>query len=62
MARVERYGPGDEAIDFTPGDFVLTHRHNPIAQLISVIAVIVGTILIARRARLSSPALLSDQR
>ena len=36
MARVERYGPGDEAIDFTPGDFVLTHRHNPIAQLISV--------------------------
>lgn len=35
MARVERYGPGEEATDFTPGDFVLTHRHNPISMLIS---------------------------
>src|SRR3979409_530161 len=36
MAKVERYGPGEEASDFTPGDFILTHRHTPIAQLISV--------------------------
>lgn len=36
MAKVERYGPGEEATDFTPGDFVLTHRHNPIAQLIRI--------------------------
>lgn len=36
MARVERYGPGEEATDFTPGDFILTHRHTPIAQLISL--------------------------
>jgi uncharacterized protein YycO len=36
VARVERYGPGEEAADYTPGDFILTHRHNPIAQLISI--------------------------
>lgn len=36
MAKVERYGPGEEADDLTPGDFILTHRHNPIAQLISL--------------------------
>jgi uncharacterized protein YycO len=36
VAKVERYGPGDEAYDFTPGDFILTHRHNPISRLISV--------------------------
>jgi uncharacterized protein YycO len=36
MATVERYGPGEEATNWTPGDFILTHRHNPIAQLISV--------------------------
>lgn len=36
MARVERYGPGEEATDFTPADFVLTHRHHPIARLIRV--------------------------
>lgn len=35
MARVERYGPGDEARNFTPGDFILTRRHNPISRLIS---------------------------
>lgn len=35
-ASVERYGPGEEAVEFTPGDFILTHRHNPIAQLISL--------------------------
>lgn len=36
MAKVERYGPGEQASDFTPGDLILTHRHTPIAQLISV--------------------------
>jgi hypothetical protein len=36
MAQVERYGPDEEASNWTPGDFILTHRHNPIAQLISV--------------------------
>jgi uncharacterized protein YycO len=36
MATIERYGPGEEATNWTPGDFILTHRHNPIAQLISV--------------------------
>lgn len=36
MATVERYGPGEEASSWTPGDFILTHRHNPIAQLISL--------------------------
>ena len=36
MARGERYGPGEEAGDFTPGDFILTHRHNVISRLISL--------------------------
>jgi len=36
VARVERYGPGEAAAHFTPGDFILTHRHTPIAQLISI--------------------------
>ena len=36
MADVHRYGPGEEASEFDPGDFILTHRHNPIAQLISL--------------------------
>ena len=35
MATVERYGPGEEARDLTPGDFILSHRHNPISRLIS---------------------------
>lgn len=35
MATVERYGPGEEARDFTGGDFILAHRHNLIAGLIS---------------------------
>jgi uncharacterized protein YycO len=35
VAKVERYGPGEEAHEFTPGDFILTHRHNPISRLIS---------------------------
>lgn len=35
MARVERYGPGELAREFTPGDFILSHRRNPISALIS---------------------------
>ena len=36
MAKVERYGPGEDAASFTPGDFILTHRHKVFAGLISV--------------------------
>ncbi|HKV87046.1 MAG TPA: hypothetical protein VJT78_03525 [Candidatus Dormibacteraeota bacterium] len=36
MATVVRYGPGEDAKDFTPGDFVLAHRHHVIARLISL--------------------------
>jgi uncharacterized protein YycO len=36
VATVERYGPGEGATDFDPGDFILTHRHHVIAGLISV--------------------------
>ena len=36
MPDVERYGPGEEATRFNPGDFILTHRHRPIAGLLSV--------------------------
>ncbi len=36
MPDVERYGPGDIATRFDPGDFILTHRHNPMAGLISL--------------------------
>lgn len=36
MPDVERYGPGDVATRFDPGDFILTHRHNPMAGLISL--------------------------
>jgi uncharacterized protein YycO len=35
VARVERYGPGEEAGNFSPGDFILAHRHNFLAGLIS---------------------------
>jgi uncharacterized protein YycO len=35
MATVQRYGPGEQADEFSPGDFILTHRHNLIAGLIS---------------------------
>lgn len=35
MPKVERYGPGEEAKDFVPGDFILAHRHNLIGGLIS---------------------------
>jgi uncharacterized protein YycO len=36
VADVHRYGPGEEAVEFDPGDFILAHRHNPIAGLISL--------------------------
>lgn len=36
MAKVERYGPGDEASEYEPGDFILTHRNRPIGGLISL--------------------------
>ena len=36
MATVERYGPGEEAGDFVPGDFILAHRHHFLAGLISL--------------------------
>jgi uncharacterized protein YycO len=32
---IERYGPGEGATRFNPGDFILSHRHRPIAGLIS---------------------------
>ncbi len=35
MATVERYGPGEKATDFVPGDFILAHRHNVLGGLIS---------------------------
>jgi uncharacterized protein YycO len=35
-AAVDRYGPGEEAGDFVPGDFILAHRHHLIAGLISL--------------------------
>ena len=36
VATIERYGPGDEARDFEPGDFILAHRHHFLARLISL--------------------------
>jgi hypothetical protein len=36
VAKVERYGPGEQATDFNPGDFILAHRHNPMATLIAL--------------------------
>ena len=35
-ATVERYGPGEGARDFVPGDFILAHRHHVIARFISL--------------------------
>src|SRR4030081_1059175 len=35
VATAERYGPGEEAKDFEPGDFILAHRHHFLAGLIS---------------------------
>src|ERR1700693_919417 len=36
VAQTERYGPGEEAAEYDPGDFILTHRHRPIAGMISI--------------------------
>jgi uncharacterized protein YycO len=36
MATSQRYGPGEEAAAFTPGDFILAHRRNFLAGLISL--------------------------
>jgi uncharacterized protein YycO len=36
VAEVERYGPGDSATRFDPGDFILTHRFRPIAGMIRI--------------------------
>lgn len=36
MPDVERYGPGEIATRFDPGDFILAHRHNPMAGAISL--------------------------
>ena len=35
MAKVERIGPGEDATNIVPGDFILAHRHHVIAALIS---------------------------
>lgn len=35
MAGIERFGPGRDATDFAPGDFILAHRHHVLAGLIS---------------------------
>ena len=36
MAETQRFGPGEAATEFDAGDFILTHRHNPMAGLISL--------------------------
>jgi uncharacterized protein YycO len=36
MATAERYGPGEEAKNCVPGDFILAHRNHVIARLISL--------------------------
>src|SRR5260370_14373826 len=36
VATAERYGPGEEAADIEPGDFILAHRHHLLARLISL--------------------------
>jgi uncharacterized protein YycO len=36
VASAERYGPGENASRFDPGDFILAHRHNPMAWLITL--------------------------
>ena len=36
MAKVERFGPGKEAHDLVPGDFILAHRRRVIPALISL--------------------------
>jgi uncharacterized protein YycO len=36
MAIAERYGPGELAPAYEPGDFILAHRNRPIGRLISL--------------------------
>jgi hypothetical protein len=36
VLNVERYGPGEQATRFDPGDFILTHRARPFAGLIAM--------------------------
>jgi hypothetical protein len=36
MATSRKYGPGETPSEFDPGDFILAHRHNPMAWLISL--------------------------
>lgn len=36
VAETQRFGPGEEATQFNLGDFILTHRHNAMAGLISL--------------------------
>ncbi len=36
MAETQRFGPGEAPTEVNPGDFILTHRHNPMAGLISL--------------------------
>jgi uncharacterized protein YycO len=36
VAVAERYGPGELASEYEPGDFILSHRNRPIAGLISL--------------------------
>ena len=36
MASIQRFGPGEEAGDLSPGDFILAHRHHVLAGLISL--------------------------
>ena len=36
MASVQRYGPGEAAAEYEPGDFILSHRNRPIGGLISL--------------------------
>jgi uncharacterized protein YycO len=35
VAETQRFGPGETATQLDPGDFILTHRHNAMAGLIS---------------------------
>lgn len=34
--RVDRYGPGESATEFEPGDFILTHRQHLVSRMIRV--------------------------
>jgi hypothetical protein len=36
MAKAQRFGPGEEAREMSPGDFILAHRHHVLAGLISL--------------------------